>query len=230
MRRNPTTAILVIAILHLVGGGIGLLGSLCSCSGLLMSSTLSSFMPAPPTFPARPGQPPPPMPPSATELMKQMSERVPGYRAFTISSLAFDFLLDVLLISAGIGLLKMQSWARWLSLVYAPLSILFHIGSFVYQIVWVIPALTAIYAESMQGMTALPGFASIMKLSTGAGAVVTLLVLIYPVAVIIILLLPSTTAAFRDEVSVRDDDLHDEEEYEEDHWEKPPPRSDKFRQ
>lgn len=161
--------------------------------------------------------------------MKQMSERVPGYRAFTIGSLAFDLLLDVMLISAGIGLLKMQLWARSLSLVYAPLSILFHIGSFVYQIVWVIPALTAIYAQAMQGMTALPGFASIMKFSTGAGAVVTLLVLIYPIAVIIILLLPSTTAAFRGEVPVRGDDLPDEEESEEDHWEKPRPRSDKFR-
>src|SRR6516162_6328253 len=143
MRRQRTTPILVIAILHLVGGSLGLLSSLCGIGSLLMMNTLGSTSPptlAPPTFPVRPGQPAQLAPlPGANELMKYLQDNVPGYRAFTIGSLALSFLLDIMLITAGIGLLKVQPWARWLSVVYAPISIVNRIGSFVYQLIWVLP-------------------------------------------------------------------------------------------
>ena len=43
--------------------------------------------------------------------MEYMSDHVPAYRAFTFGSLAVDFGLDLMLVAAGIGLLKMQPWA-----------------------------------------------------------------------------------------------------------------------
>jgi hypothetical protein len=229
MRRIRTTPILVIAILHLTGGTVGLLSSICTCGSLLIVDSFSSLMPAPPTFPTRPGQPSPLLtPPNANEVMKYLNDNVPGFRAFTIGGLAISFLLDILLLSAGIGLLKMQPWARWLSLVYAAISILFRVGSFIYQLGWVLPATQALYAKFM----AATGLSSLMIISSGAGAVGTLLVVIYPIAVIIVMLLPSTAAAFRGELPVRNDDRNEneEEEYDEDRWrEPPPPRSDKFR-
>lgn len=226
MHRQPTTAILIIAILHLVGGGIDLVGTLCGFGSLILTNSLGSVMPAPPSLPARPGQPPPPMPPNAFDIMKQLNDAIPGYRAFTIVSLALNFLIDMLLISSGIGLLKMQPWARWLSLVYASISILFHLGTFVYQLIWVLPATKSLFAN-----TSMPaGFSSLVTVSSGIGVVVNLLYAIYPVAVIVVLLLPSTAAAFRGETPVPQEDWRDKEEDEGDPWREPPPRSDKFRQ
>jgi hypothetical protein len=219
MRRQRTTPILVLAILHLVGGGLGLILSLCGCGGLLMSNALGSAIP---TMPQRPGQPPPP--PNFNEIMKQMNDRVPGYRAFTFGSTGADFLLSVLLLAGGIGLLNVQPWGRWLSLVYAPISILVHLASFVYQLVWVLPATEAVYAQN----PAHKELSSIATISGGVGLFVNLLIVIYPITVLVILLLPSTAAAFRGEIPTRPDDLGDEEEFEDDPW-REPPRSDKFR-
>jgi hypothetical protein len=122
-----------------------------------MANTLSSAMP---TMPQRPGQPPPP--PNPSDIMKQMNDRVPGYRAFTFGTLGVDFLLSAMLLAGGIGLLSVQPWARWLSLGYAPISILVHIVSFVYQLVWVIPATEALYAQN-------PAFKGMSGLATISG-------------------------------------------------------------
>lgn len=227
MRRQRTTPILVIAILHLVGGGLGFLFSVCTCGSLLMIDSISSLVPAPPTFPARPGQPPPPPPPPSTkEVMNYLNNNVPGYRGFTVAGLGVSFLLDIMLLAGGIGLLRMQPWARWLSLVYASISILFRLTSFIYQLIWVLPATQALYAK----FAAATGLSSLMTISSGIGAIATLLVIIYPISVIIVLFLPSTSAAFRGEIPVRDDDWDEGEEYDDDRWrEPPPPRSDKFR-
>jgi hypothetical protein len=224
MRRQPTNAILVIAILHLVGGGLDLAGSLCGCGGLILTNSIGSLMPAPPTLPARSGQPPPPPLPNFNDMMKSMNDQIPGYLAFTIVSLALSFLLDIMLLSGGVGLLKMQPWARWLSLVYAPISILVRIGTAVYQLIWVLPATQAMFAKSM----AAPAFSSFMTVSSGIGVFVNLLFCTYPIAVIIVLLLPSTAAAFRGEISVRNVDGRGEEAFQEDPWRQS--RSDKFRQ
>jgi hypothetical protein len=221
VRRQRTTPILVLAILHLVGGGLGLFVSLCSCGGLVMSNTLSSVVP---TVPQRPGQPSPP--PSVNDVMKYYNEHIPGYRAFIFIGLALSFLLDILLLTGGIGLLNMQPWARWLSLVYAPISIVVRIVSFIYQIVWVMPATEALYAQN----PALKGMSSFVTITGGVGSFLSLLFVLYPLTVLVILLLPSTTAAFRGEIPAREDDFRDEQEFEEDSWREPPPRSDKFRQ
>ena len=219
MRRQRTTAILVIAILHLVGGGLGLIGSLCGCAGLVMTNTLSSAIP---TMPQRPGQPPPP---SAADAMKYYNDHVPGYRAFTIGGLAFSFLLDTLLLSGGIGLLMMQPWARWVSVAYAPLSILVRLASFIYQLVWVLPVTQELYAKN----PAMAGMSSIVSISGGIGLFLSLLFVLYPIAVLVIMLLPSTAAAFRGELPPREDDYEDNDLDEDDSWRDPSPRSDKFR-
>lgn len=226
MRRQRTTPILVIAILHLVGGGLGLLLSLCTVGGLVMTSTLGSITP-PPSFPTRPGQPAPPMPPTADQIMKQMNDQIPGYRAFTVGSLASSFLLDFMLLTAGIGLLSVQPWARWLSLVYAPLSILNRLGSFLYSLIWVLPATKALYANN----PGLAGFSSFATITSGISLFFSLTLIAYPIAVLIILLMPSTAAAFRGETRIRsnEEDRLDEEEDDDDSWRQPPTRSDKFR-
>jgi hypothetical protein len=215
---------MVIAILHLVGGGLGLLGSLCGCGGVLMimGGSLSSMtMPTPPT---KPGQPAPASPPAFGDVIKYYENTVPGYKAFTFGSLAFSFLLDVMLLSGGVGLLKMQSWARILSLIYAPISIIVRIFGSIYQIVWVTPATKALYEKN----PALAGMSSFVSISSGIGVIFGLLLVLYPIAVLIVMLLPSTAAAFRGETvpSTRErSDLGEEDP--DDPW-REPPRSDRF--
>ena len=221
MRRQRTTAILVIAILHLVGGGLGLIISLCGCGGLIMTNALSSAMP---TEPRTPGQPPP-MSRSPVDVTNYYNEHIPGYRAFTFGGLALSLMLDIMLLAAGIGLLNVQPWARWLSIVYAPISILNRLASFVYQLVWVLPVTQELYGNN----PAMAGMSSFVSISGGIGLFVSLLFVLYPITVVVLMLLPSTAAAFRGELPSREDDYREDDMEEEDPWREPPPRSDKFR-
>lgn len=213
------TPVLVIAILHLVGGGLGLIFSLCGCAGLFMGSALSSM--TLPTAPVRPGQPAPPPPPGPNEIMKFYNENVPGYQAFTIGAIVVSFLLDGMLLAAGIGLLNMRPWARGLSLAYAPISIVNRVFAFIYQLVFVMPATEKLYAQN----PVLAGMSSFMTITTGVGLVVNLLFIIYPIAVLVILLMPSTAAAFRGQAPVRAEGASEEASDSDDSW-RDPPRSD----
>ena len=130
-----------------------------------------------------------------------------------------NLLIDVMLLSAGIGLLKMKPWARTLSIVYAPISILFHIVTFIYQIVYVVPATREMYER----YTAFAGFSSVMGFTMLAGVCLSLVVVVYPIVVLVIMLKRSTVAAFRGEAPVAETD----ESFEADQWPEPP-RSDKF--
>ena len=218
MPRQRTTAILVIAILHLIGGGLGLLLSLCACGGLVMSSAAGSIVP---TVSTRPGDTKSAPPPSSGEIMKYYDDNVPGYRVFTYGGMAVDLLLNLLLLAAGIGLLSVQPWARWLSLGYAPISILYHIGTFIYQLVLVMPATQKLYAQN----PALQGMSSFLNFTTGFGLVIGLVFMLYPIVVLIIMLLPSTGAAFRGELPTVPDNLEDDDP----RWREPPPASDQIR-
>ncbi len=219
MPRYRPTPVFVIAILHLVGGGLGLIFSLCGCAGLFMGSALSSM--SLPTVPARPGQTAPPPPPGPNEIMKFYNENVPGYQAFTIGAIVVSLLLDGMLLAAGIGLLNMRPWARGLSLVYAPISIVNRVFAFIYQLVFVTPATEKLYAQN----PVLAGMSSFMTITTGVGLVVNLLFIIYPITVLVILLMPSTAAAFRVQAPVRSDDIGEEASDSDDSW-RDPPRSD----
>ncbi|MGH7227095.1 MAG: hypothetical protein ACRELF_28085, partial [Gemmataceae bacterium] len=100
---------------------------------------------------------------------------------------------------------------------------LVHIGGFVYQLIWVMPAMQALYAKFSAAM----GISSLMSISSGFGMVISLLIISYPISVLIVLLLPSTSAAFRGELPAREDETHEMGEFGDDPW-REPRRSDKF--
>jgi hypothetical protein len=219
MPRQRTNAILVIAILHLIGGGLGLVLTLCACGGLVFSNMAGSIVPTVATQ-TKKGTDKTAPPPSTSDIMNYYNDNVPGYRAFTYGGTGVDLLLDILLLAAGIGLLSVQPWARWLSLVYAPISILYHLGSFVYQLVLVMPATQKLYAQN----PALQGMSSFLNVTTGIGLVVGLLWIIYPIVVTVIMLLPSTGAAFRGEMPTIPEDIEEDDA----RWREPPPASDQI--
>jgi uncharacterized protein involved in cysteine biosynthesis len=182
-RRRPT-AVTVIAILHLVFGGLGLLCGICS--GILdLAPTQTQAGSSSPQASQQ----------ARKEITEQvLSQRVPLYRAYTIGNRVSGLLTSVLLVAAGIGLLQMQSWARWLSVVYAVLSLLVNLVGFVYTVAFFTPAYAEVFRQ-LPPQNDQERMASDIARVTGPA--IPCLVMIYPVAVLIVMLLPSVGAAFR---------------------------------
>jgi hypothetical protein len=129
------------------------------------------------------------------EVTEQVhTERIPLYRAYSITNRVLSILFCILLVAAGLGLLAMQSWARWLSVAYAVLSILANLGVFVYTIAFFIPAdheaFRRVPPQSDQEQLAY----NIANVVAPAGPCVMML---YPAVVLVVMLLPSVGAAFR---------------------------------
>jgi hypothetical protein len=203
MAKYRPTGVLVIAILHLIGGGLGLLFALFSLVMLALGA--NQMFGTPP--------PPPPPPPNATPQQKEQFERLmkfqkdmtdlgknpPGGPAYQYGVGVADLLLSAMMVAAGIGLIVMQPWARTLSIVYAALSILKHLGDLVYAFGFLLPAFNAVLATAPKDDPFLGTFSTFMSLGLMVGTIITFLFIIYPIIVLIIMLKPSTAAAFRGE-------------------------------
>jgi hypothetical protein len=186
VKQRPA-AVLVLAILHLVGGGLDLVGQLCS--GAMQAAWSGN----PFSMQGGAGQEP------AIRLQKAI-EAIPGQRAFTVGELGINLVLDAMLIAAGIGLLSMKPWARILSLVYAPLAILNRLGVFAYTLLVLMPAFDSLFAQELgrdpQTEVALQAASSFMRGIMIFSAVVNLVFVIYPIVVLILLNLFHVRAAF----------------------------------
>jgi hypothetical protein len=137
------------------------------------------------------------------ELMK--FSQAQSSSAGQYASLLQYAVLSILMISSGIGLLKLRSWGRVLSLVYATLSILSNIAIAVY--IWVvnIPAVQA-FADRLgaQGQQA-QMVANMIKFFANFSIITPIVSLIYPMIVLIVMLRPSVAGAFRAEADVPSD-------------------------
>jgi hypothetical protein len=106
----------------------------------------------------------------------QTVERVEAW-----ANVAFTLMLLV----AGVGLLCRQGWARWLSVVYAVLSILFKIGDTVVVFGYIAP---------MRGDIVNPDEVRVQL----AGYVIAMVVgLVYAAAVLVVMFVPSVARSFR---------------------------------
>jgi hypothetical protein len=184
-RRRPT-AVLVIAILQLLFGGLGLFCSIC---GGVMDMTGMPRMQAQPADSRAVQQA------RRKEVTEQvLPERIPLYWAYTVTNRVSSLLSSILMVVSGVGLLLMRSWGRWLAVVYAALSLLVNLVGFVYTILFFNPA----YAEVFRRLP--PQSDEEQLASTFArvgGPALSCGMMIYPLAVLVILLLPSVGAAFR---------------------------------
>jgi hypothetical protein len=223
MPRFRPTSITVIAILHLVGGGLGLMGGVCG--GAVQLVKASQAAPAAPAPPPAPGA----MPNQAdmeARMEAYYESTIPSYQLHKWGSLAFDLLLDVMLVTAGIGLLGMHPWARYLSLVYAVLSILYHIYNLIYMLGFFLPASSEFFERELAGMPGPPAFFAAMKAALYAGAFVNAAFIAYPIVVLCLLLRPSMNVAFSAE-GLPPPGRRDRDEDREDYYD--PPRRDRDR-
>jgi hypothetical protein len=124
--RKKPVAVLVFGILNLVFGSLGLVASLCcglSIAGfyLLMTSVYQ--------------QVDPPDKKELEALWRAFSENVPLLVPMVIGSLVLSFLLGLMEIISGIGLVRIRNWGRWLCGVWAVLQMMTVAGSLFFQIV-----------------------------------------------------------------------------------------------
>jgi hypothetical protein len=191
MVRQRPAAVLVMAILNLVFGGLHLL--VYVCAGCTMGVMYQFANMAPPAAP--PGQP------NVNSIYGSMFQelgKLPGYWAFMIASNVLGILLATLLIVAGIGLLKMRPWSRTLCVVYVFGMFLFQIANVYYGMVYVNPAMARWQENLMrqQPQAVPPGFAPNATFSNLGTIVGAGFFMAYSVALMVVLFLPSVSAAF----------------------------------
>jgi hypothetical protein len=130
--RKKPVAVLVFGILNLVFGSLGLVMNLCcglSIAGFYLMVTSVSQQAAPQDKK------------ELEELWRAFSDNVPGLLPIVISSLAVSFLLGIMEIVSGIGLVRIRNWGRWLCAIWAVLQVLTVATSLFIQIVVVAPGM-----------------------------------------------------------------------------------------
>jgi hypothetical protein len=238
MRRKPPTAVMVIAILHFVFGGLGLLCGVCG--GVMELAGGAKAFPQAGDAEQRAHMQRQEERRILTE--KVQNERIPFYQAYTATNRVMNLVLSAVMVVAGFGLVYLKSWGRWLSVGYAVVSLLLQLVVLFYTVVYFGPAKQEVYRimppadeqERMEYSLAMP----ITPVCSG-------LVLLYPLAVLVVMFLPSVAKAFqprppsrrrRREEDYDEGDDHDRparrrrrEEYEEDDYDEPEEDEGRYR-
>jgi hypothetical protein len=208
MRPNRPTSVLVIAIFHFIFGGLGLL---CGLPGLVMQGSGIGNAGAGP------------LPASATQQQKELHEMqvrvkqrteqaAPATAPFLQINVVLNLLISLLLVVAGFGLVKMQLWGWWGSVVYGVVRIIMQIYILLFNLLYSLPIGGRILEEELKSQPTLQPYAWIFQIVTPLAIGVAALGLIYPIIVLIVMSRPKVRAAFRGETADagRTDDFDDD--------------------
>jgi hypothetical protein len=196
MAKKPPAIVVVVAVLQLVFGGLGLIEPILYFTGAqrAVSSWMSGLSKGP----------------GATAINQQKVEeevtrRVPWFPTFTLAVNLVVLLLCVLLIAGGIGLLKVQKWAWWLTMLYVLLSIAYRLTQVILLAGFITPVMADLTIEAMQqamaqaprggGAGPPPGFFDMMRTTMSIAPFLGLIVLVYPITIGILMLQRSARTA-----------------------------------
>jgi hypothetical protein len=189
MQRRRPTSVTVIAILHFVFGGVGLLCGICVAVGDLagMSESLAAADPAAREKLAEQKR--------RKEVTDQVNrEMIPLYRPYTVTNRVLSVISTILLLVSGVGLILLRAWGRWLSIVWAVQSLGTNLLATVYLFLFFQPA----QAEVMRRLPPQNEQEQLAHQFAGPLApACTCMFAIYPTVVLIIMFLPTVVAAFR---------------------------------
>jgi hypothetical protein len=150
------------------------------------------------------------------DLQDELLRRAPSWLYLQTALMAWATFLSFLMVVGGVGLCFMQSWARWLTIGYAALSIFGHLVEFGIQLVVVFPVILAISNEvAAAGTPQATGMAGGFKFGFLGAAVFAFALALYPLLIAILLLIPPVNRAFRDEPAPdrEPDDYRDRDDY-----------------
>jgi hypothetical protein len=178
---------LVFAILNLVFGGLGLLCGLCG-AGMQAARPALEKLQAGAAAPGRPDKGGP------QDLEKFLESRIPAHFTVQMTSLTMSLAVNLLLVIAGLCLLKMHPMGRWASIAYGVLEIMLQLAVLGYNIFYMSPVVDD-WFKSQLGQTGLPaGFGK--WLSSGVALIVAFGGMTYAIALLIFMLLPRTARLF----------------------------------
>jgi len=205
MRKKLHPAVLTVGILQVL---FGVLVLACDGFGVVNAGGLFLINAAQPPATKPPAQSGPgtkgqPQDPGAAfgkglaaglEANQAMLQNAPSYKYVELAKNVFGLLLAVVMITSGIGLFFMQSWARWLAVGYGVVSILGRCTCVGYHAGVILPILLDLGQEFVRR-----GDADMESGLWGIkyGPFFGLLLGLYPLLVIILLLLPQVGRAFR---------------------------------
>lgn len=170
--RPRTTAVTVFAILAICWGGMGLLGDLMRLALTLLRSVSSAGI-------------------GASNPITSAMESDATYQLFMKIFLPFDILMPIVLILAGVGMLKLKSWGRHLAIAYSVVAIVLVFGRIYMTVAVVMPMMQRTLD------TGDPALALGLKIGTFAGVAGNLLSFLFPGLMLVYCMLPNFAAAFR---------------------------------
>jgi hypothetical protein len=134
-RRSPF--VLVMAIVNLVFGGLVFLCGICTTA---VNAGLVAFF-------AQQGA----ANLQFNEYKTYMDKEAPGWMVIETSFGIFLLILAVMLVVAGIGLLNVRNWARWMCVAYAVGMIFLQLVNVTYELGVAIPAVNRFEARQLHG-------------------------------------------------------------------------------
>jgi hypothetical protein len=186
MSRERPVIVLVFAILNLVFGSLGAVGSLCGGIAIAFLGVIFSNAPA--------GTPVPRFPSGFVTLMA--------------IALTYSVIMSGVLIIAGVGLLNMRTWGRKTSVVYSVITIAYSLIYMVINITYVSPTIqkwekdfqeeVAQATKQKGGQPPPPMYQPTQSpIFNVVGSVVgAILGMAYAVALLVVMFLPQVSAAF----------------------------------
>jgi uncharacterized membrane protein (DUF2068 family) len=185
--RERPTVVSILAIANIVLGGLGLL---CGLGGMASAAlhSLASHSPGMPSLHD---------PVQAVQV--QLIRQFPNLYWIEGAVSASMCVLAVVLIVAGVGLLYVQAWARWLAIGYGLVTLLVQVSYAVYKLGLVLPASEHFLQNALRqpGSSYPPGFLTGFRVGFMGVLAVQLLFFVGHVALLLIVLsLPSVAAAF----------------------------------
>jgi hypothetical protein len=185
--KKKPPVITVFGILNIIFGGLGLLGAICG--GLATFAFAQVNMPGPGN-----------MPNPVKDMFEYMDKHAPLYTTYMIFEIVIGLIMAVILIVAGIGLLKVRPWARWLSIAYAGVRLVLILVGLALTILVFNPVLADWQAEYNK-RTVAAGTQPPPSFGSGATNNVTavlfsILGAAFSIALLVVMFLPNVRATF----------------------------------